>query len=337
MLGMGMIFNHHPVAPNLEYTTFGREPAPDAPNAANAIGFIAVRDIDVGEELFSTYGKNDGGKDWFSRRGMELQNPSMSERRIVMEELFSFKQRYCSKIAAGLGRQTWNDRILSLLPPPPRVPFWLDVRWLPPNDAEIGSAYAKVPIRAGERIELGTGMILSKSRHLKGTALADLAMNWEVLLPDQQEALRQLRGQGLLQLQHNDWLTDSSWNRTDGFTEWEDIAILPIGGNIGLVDRRDAEGISSHNCRLVIPTAGDDSLSGMKQDQVVVPLELIATQDIQTGDLLRLNVPYSVNQQHGAVGAVEVAIFQKELKAMGRLPPEHTRYGIQNTEKREEL
>jgi hypothetical protein len=162
-------------------------------------------------------------------------------------------------------------------------------------------------------------------------------MNWEVLLPDQQEALRQLRGQGLLQLQHNDWLTDSSWNRTDGFTEWEDIAILPIGGNIGLVDRRDAEGISSHNCRLVIPTAGDDSLSGMKQDQVVVPLELIATQDIQTGDLLRLNVPYSVNQQHGAVGAVEVAIFQKELKAMGRLPPEHTRYGIQNTEKREEL
>lgn len=335
MLGMGMIFNHHPVAPNLDYTTFGREPASDVPHAANAIGFVARRDIAIGEELFSTYGKEDGGKDWFSRRGMKPYSPGMSERRISVQELPSIIEQYCSKIAAGLGRHSWENRIQSLLPPPPGVPFWMDARWLPPNDGEIGSAYAKVAIRAGENIEMGTGMILSRSRHLKGTALADLAMNWEVLQADHQRSLRVLRDQGQLKLQHNTWLTEWSWNRTDGFTLWEDVAILPIGGNIGLVDRRSFTGVSSHNCRLEIPTTSDSWPA--THDHVVVALVLIATQDIQPGELLRLNIPYSSTQRKGVAGRDEVAILHEELKAMGRLPPENTRYGIKTTQNREEL
>ena len=361
MLGMGEIFNHHPTAPNLAYTTFGREPDSEVPNAANAIGFRALRDIAVGEELFSTYGKEDGGKDWFSRRRLDLQHPKLDERRINITDLPAYKHLYCSKIAAGLGRSTWNDRIRPLLPPPSHVPFWIDAQWLPPTDAEIGSAFAKVDIKEGERIEWGTGMIVSQRRHLKGTALEDLAIHWEDLELDHQESLRVLRGQGQWTLQVNEWLTDSSWIRLDGFTSWEDVAILPMGGNIGLVDRRrppppprgGGDSAPSTNCRLVIPTTITTTTTMQQQSPadpaVMISLHLMATRDIPTGERLWLNIPYpsdgadsrTQNVHHHADTTTSpdpVAQLHHELKMMGRLPPDDTRYGIPIKEtSREEL
>jgi SET domain len=359
-LGMGMIFNHHPTAPNVEYTTFGREPAPDVPNAANAIGFRALRDIAVGEELFSTYGKEDGGEDWFSRRQMERHHPmgDDNERKIhnnLTERILLYQQQYCSKIAAGLGRSTWKNRILPLLPasPSPHVPFWLDDQWLPPIDAEMGSAYAKVDIYGGERIERGTGMIVSQHRHLKGTALDDLAWKWDDLELDHQESLRILRHQGQWMLQVNEWTTNSSWNRIDGFLSWEDVAILPIGGNIGLVGRRrrhddDDDGDSAAptpNCRLVIPTTTTMMMEPQPHGgdpAVMVPLDLIATRDIATGERLWLNIPYSSydrrtnvppDQEEDTTTPDPVTQLHNELKAMGRLPPDNTRYGVSKTKR----
>lgn len=338
MYGMGMVFNHHPIAPNLEYTNFGREPSLHTPTAANAIGFRALRDIEVGEELFSSYGKNDGGRVWFAKRRMTLQNPTTEERKIDMEKLPSFVQQHCSKIAAGLGRGTWQDRILPFLLPTSRLPFWLDAQWLPPQDAEIASAYAKVDIQAGERIELGTGLIISMSRHARGTPLADLAIHWNVLQQEHQQSLRTLREEGRLKLQVNHWVDDDSWNRTDGFVSWEDVAILPFGGNVGLVDRIDeSTDISDSNCRLLIPTTDGLALPIPSDEVVVVPLELIATRDIPQGTFLRLNIPYSSKASKDF--ADPVAQLQRELKLLGRLPPENSRYGMSNKDKnaREEL
>lgn len=348
MLGMGMIYNHHPESPNLEYTTFGREPAPDVPSAANAIGFKALRDIAAGEELFSTYGKEDGGVDWFQRRNLQMQNPAnnVERSRIPLEDLPEWKSQYCSKIVAGLGQPTWKNRVLPILPPPQYVPFWMDPQWLAPWDAEMGAAVAKVAVTQGERLELGTGMILSQKHHVRGTALAAVALAWQDLDPNHhQTALQELRQRGQLKLQYNEWTSESSWRRTDGFSSWDDVAILPIGGSIGLVSRHgrrrqgreeeeeidagDEEDVTMTNCRLVIPTT-----SGGPQEpgSVVVPLELIATQDIAAGELLRLDLPPSGTPQ-------EVALLQKELRLMGRVPSSASRFHLDpnHSNKKDEL
>ncbi len=319
MLGMGMIYNHHPTSPNLEYTTFGREPAPDVPWAANSIGFRALRPIQVGEELFSSYStKDDGGKEWFAMRNITLVQPSQPK--ITMEDLPNWKANYCSKIAAGIGRSTWQKKIFPMLPP--HVPFWMDPQWLAPRDAEIGTAFAKVAVSAGEIIEWGSGMILSQRYHLVGSPLAAITIRWQDLQPQQQSALQSLRQEGQWMLQYNDWYSDYAWNRTDRFQSWEDIAILPFGGNIGLV----ARGKEDFNCQLVVPT---EDVTG-QANSVVVSLQLIASKDISMGETLRLDLPLSRTSR-------EMALLKKELQLMGRLPSEDSPFHVDTPLRKDEL
>jgi hypothetical protein len=63
------------------------EPAPDVPNTCNPIGFMATRDIAVGEQLFLSSGgnDNDGGKDWFYQRQIEMLE--LEDNKISQEDL----------------------------------------------------------------------------------------------------------------------------------------------------------------------------------------------------------------------------------------------------------
>jgi hypothetical protein len=296
MFGMDMFYNHH-VEPNLEYMTFGREPAPNVPNASNSVGFIAKRRIEVGEQLFSTYGQEDQGKDWFSRRGIELQNPG--ESRIESEDMPKYQAEYCSKIYAGIGVPTWEGRILPILPPR-GLPFRTDLSSrLAPFDAGFGDAKAKVSISSGERIEITTGLVVSRQL-MKGSALGALILPWDDLTEESQNALRTLREHSQLILQYQDI---GAWNRIDSFESFEDLAILPVAGNIGLVRRVGDKKPS--NCRLTIHSRG------VEGSKVGVTLELIATRDIPAGEVLTLNLP--------PVGSkTELQLLEKEMILTGR-------------------
>lgn len=63
LLGMCMFYNHSP-EPNLMWmTNIGRgEPSDADPDAAGSAVFVAKRYIAQGEELFSSYGLEDGGR-----------------------------------------------------------------------------------------------------------------------------------------------------------------------------------------------------------------------------------------------------------------------------------
>ena len=275
MIGYGMFYNHHP-EPNIQYQTFGREPAPDVPRSSNAIGFTARRDIREGEQLFTTYGEKDGGKEWFHRHGIKMVRPA--ESRIAPEEMASYRQDYCSKIQAGIGIPTWKDRILPIFPHGIELPFWKDLSRFAPFDAGLSDAKAKVPIPSGSRIEISTALVMSR-KMVRGHALGAVVISWEDLFLEHQTALRTLRENGQMILQYQG--VDIDWKRIDRFQSFEDLALLPNSGNIGTV-RRVGDGPS--NCRMVIHSEG-------AQDSVGVTVELIATKDISVGDILALNLP----------------------------------------------
>jgi hypothetical protein len=66
---------------------------------AQAIGFVALRSIDAGEELFSTYGIDDGGQRWFQDRGLTLV---VDSRLCVTEEWNCLRRRQEKILFQGL-------------------------------------------------------------------------------------------------------------------------------------------------------------------------------------------------------------------------------------------
>jgi hypothetical protein len=169
---------------------------------------------------------------------------------------------------------------MPMLPPRHVVGFYLNSSNLPPWDAGFGDARAKVDIAKGERIELAIGLVLSQ-KQLQGSILAPIAFAYQDLQPDHQQSLANLRQLDQLRLQYQG--KDTDWQRIDLLDEsLEDVAIFPAAGNIGMVRRVGA--YETRNCRLVIPELESNDSAG-------VFLELIATQDITTGDVLLLNLP----------------------------------------------
>lgn len=72
-LGAIMFYNHD-ANPNLLWTTnIGRgEPSESDPDAVGSAVLIAKRHIKQGEELFSSYGLEDGGAEWFEARRIPM-------------------------------------------------------------------------------------------------------------------------------------------------------------------------------------------------------------------------------------------------------------------------
>jgi hypothetical protein len=102
LLGPDMMYNHHPTDPNVEFQTFGREPNAGLETAMNPQGFVARRDIQRGEELFSTYkhgNQLDGGVGWFQAREIVMEEPDDDGSSLD-------RRRWCCLSVDLLGAQT---------------------------------------------------------------------------------------------------------------------------------------------------------------------------------------------------------------------------------------
>jgi hypothetical protein len=296
VFGRGMMYNHHPTQPNVELNELGMEPSTKANrHSIIVIGFMATRDISVGEELYITY----GGQEWFQSRGIDMQIPRNETSQIELVDIPKYKSEYCSKIYGGIGRSTWTKQILPLLPEED-PPFQVDTASLmAPLDSGLGDARAKVMIKKGDRVEISTGLVLSRNL-MKNSAIGALTFSWDDLQVEQQRALRNLRRNRKLELQHQEGCDGSE--RTDTFKSYEDLAVLPTG-TMALVRRVGGEGRSS-NCRLRIHSKAASGSKG-------VILELIATKKIKKGEVLKLDLPPA-----GSRG--ELALLKEELERTGQ-------------------
>jgi hypothetical protein len=293
IFGMTMFYNHHP-EPNVRYTTFDGVGAADIHKTA--VVFIARRDIVAGEQLFTSYGVHDEGRQWFADRGVEMQAPAD-------KALLDLKPEFCSKIYAGVGLPSWKKLATRS--------DASDLARLAPFDAGFGDAKAKVAIVRGERIEISTGLLLSR-KLVKGSILGGLVISWkDDLKEEHKQHLRTLRHSGQLKVQYQGH--DTSWKSIDHFDSFEDLAILPGAGNIALVRRvGDAE---ASNCQLV--------LGAQHYGSVGVTLELVATADIAVGEVLKLDLPPGGS-------AAELALLKDELELTGQ--PYHSEIFLKKNE-----
>ena len=259
VLGMSQIFNHHTEA-NVMFATFSREPAVDAPNAITAMGFIATRSIEAGEELFTTYNKLDEGKSWFQRRGIDIHLLPKEQTRIPQSDLARRANEYCSHSYAGFGRTAWERGVLSVIPKGKEVTFWKDIAQFAPKNGCLGSAFAKHGISKGSRIEIAPALVMSRSM-VENTLIAPLVVRWEDISPQSKHTLKQLRENEQLVLQYQG--EDTAGQRVDRFHAFEDIVLFPVAGTIGMV-RRVGPSNESSNCRLEI-RSNVDSGSMCKQ------------------------------------------------------------------------
>lgn len=240
------------------------------------MGFAATRDIRAGEQLFSSYGSEDGGLKWFEARGMPMVVPEESY--IGSEDLPFFLAEFCSNVYSGIGQPFWK-RMLDDKVGCGDVAK-LDESRLAPFDAGIGEARAKQNISKGSRIEIGPGLVMSKET-VAGSVLGGLVFSWNDFSEEQKAKLRILYSSGKRKVQYQS--PDTDWKRVYVSIPFEDLSILPASGNIGMVRRvGDAQ---SSNCRL------DILWETGKVDDVTVTMELIATTDIEAGEILLLDLP----------------------------------------------
>jgi hypothetical protein len=258
------------------------------------LGFFAKRAIRAGEQLFSTYGLEDGGVKWFADRKMVMMAPEES---IISSEILPyFSNEFCSNIHAGFGRPFFE----SLKAKGELGNVGIDPSRLAPFDAGIGDARAKRPISKGERIEIGSGLLLS-TKLIAGSVLGGIVFSWQHLNEKHRANLRILRESGQIKLQHQGHSTH--WTAIDTFVSYEDLSILPASGQIGMVRRVGETELS--NCRL-------DILWQLGQkDSVSVTLELRATRYIDTGEVLLLNLPPAGTKE-------ELQLLQAELDGLGQ-------------------
>lgn len=263
------------------------------------MGFSAKRAIRAGEQLFTSYCDDDGGVRWFKARKLDMVAPEESI--ISFKNLPYFSKEFCSNIYGGFGRPFFER--LKAQEDDELDEHLVGLSRLAPFDAGIGNARAKRPISKGECIEIAPGLILSTNL-IAGTMLGGLVFSWQHLNEDQRASLRIVRESNQMKLQYQG--NDNRWTSVDRFVSFDDLSILPTGGNIGLVRRvgRDTE---VTNCQLnILWHLG-------QRDIVSVTLELRATQDIDTGDMLLLNLP-------PAGTADELQLLKDELDGAGGQP-----------------
>jgi hypothetical protein len=276
LFGYEMMYNHHPTDPNVKLV-LGHH--------GHIHSFHTMKRIRMGEEIVSSYSSQDGGKDWF-----ELRNMTMSGQKAVLNnpgQIDFLSSQYCTKIYAGAGPETFQRLYPSL-----------DESRVAPFDAGLNDARAKVPIKAGERIEQAPAMLLYKP-FVKGTALGPLVITWDTLRPEHQTAINSASAPigGKLPIEYRG--PGSDWQQVRRMTKLENVAILPFAGRIGMVRRVNSRSslVSSikTNCRLEIGITvhHEEGRNESEEDgkpRVSVVLELIATEDIPTGGVLLMDL-----------------------------------------------
>ena len=288
LLGNGGFYNHHN-HPNLKYVQVIAREGDDVPHL---VGFRATRDIAAGEQLYVSFVDDPSNSlEWFEKRGLEAE--TSTEAQIDPNILPFYMSKHCSKIYGGVGSPTWKETILPLLETIHQTrgsgiqlapSSWMDLTRLAPFDAGLSDARAKVAIKKGGQIETSLGLVLSRN-FVRGTPLGPIAFYWENLKIDHHQSLITLRDSRKLILQYQG--PDTAWESVDRFEGYSAMTVLPVSGRIGMVRRVGSGGDQQgeeYNCRLLIRANKDHGT------KVGVTLELIATQDIAAGQVLKLNI-----------------------------------------------
>lgn len=284
VFGKVMFYNHH-VEPNIKWISYGREPTTKEPTIAQATGFVALRNIEAGEELFSSYGTEDGGLQWFKNRRLEMVTiPTYASRKngTIYEE---DKKAYCSKVYAGIGRPSWDDRVMASVYEEKHKNLINTQRLA---DLDHPAAVVNQHVSAGTVLEIAPALVLSKDK-VDNTALAPMSFFWGDWDAVHQQDLKELRDSMDLRVQHQSQATD--WNREDSFREFEEVVLFPAGGNIALVERVGKSG--NANCLIKIIASGSMKSHlnhGGTSGSAGILLQLVATKDLRTGDRLKLNI-----------------------------------------------
>lgn len=287
VLGMTMFYNHGAgTKQNIVFTNFGHEPSKDHPWFSQMKGFAAKRDIKRGEELLSTYGETDA---WFIYRGLVMGVPPEEPETPSLEFLEQQEAMYCSKVHAGIGHSTYTHRVLPTQDAVGHAtPLHDYIKYLPLQDCP--TAVANQNVKAGQLLERAPALVLP-SDQVELSPLGPLCIFWSDLDETQQEAIFQLREAGAFRMKGFDH--ELGGMNLDVLQYYEDAALFPAAGNIGMVRKVGREDETS-NCRLeIISSTEDHDLETVDLGSAGLVLKLIATKDIQAGDELRLNVPDS--------------------------------------------
>ena len=295
VFGMSLFYNHHENN-NIEWRSFGSEPSADYPRDGRNQGYGALRDIKAGEELFTTYGKEDGGKKWFAERDIDLKVLPQDRSRKYGKVLELDRAKYCSKVHAGAGQSFWKERIL---PGDANVDYDLSRTHVHNKMAAVASQ----AVRAGDVLEMAPALTVHRDV-VEGSIMSPFAIYWEDLRPSQQQSMRELRASLDLKVQFQAERT--KWKRTDGFRYFEDVVLLPFGGRIGMVYKvgemysdgrylNDEDFEVLPNCELQIVSTGSMQSSAVAEhgggdSSAGILLKLVATRDIPLGAELRLNL-----------------------------------------------
>ncbi|CAB9505243.1 expressed unknown protein [Seminavis robusta] len=283
IFGMSMFYNHGVGAQrNVVYTSFGFEPDKHMTWGSMMIGFVANRDIRRGEELLSSYGETER---WFTDRGLEMAQ--REEQEIPsQEELTKLEQQQCAKSIAGIGHSTWIDRVVAAQDIYElHVPYIQKEEMLPLQDHP--TAVAKEFVQDGSLIEQAPALVVPMATY-EVSPLEPMIIAWADLDPSLQEVVQDLREDGVYRMKGID--TETGRLVPDVLEFFEDSAILPAAGNIGLVRKVGPDGDS--NCRLGIESAARDIENADIGSSGII-LKLYATRDIQPGEELLLNLPDS--------------------------------------------
>lgn len=286
LLGYDMIYNHHPTDYNIQ---LGLGPG-------YSQGWYTTRPIRAGEELYSTYGQSDGGQKWFAARGLDMNHDKIDIPNST-GQLDFLRSRYCTKIYSGPGRDSYRQLIPSI-----------EENRVAPFDAGFSDARAKVAIKAGERIEQSPGMLFNKVM-IEGSALGGLIIGWDHLRPEQQEVMRKNHPSGKVPVAYSAQRTQ--WKKIFRNVDLEDLAILPFAGRIGMVKRLPVgNSYEQSNCQLDIQIQVVKDAEGENTFATVI-LELIATQDIEVGQNLAMDV-------YRAGSFFELELLKSKLKQTGQ-------------------
>ena len=278
-----MFYNHgEGDLQNVQSAKFGREPDYDNPMSAKAIGYSAKRKIFRGEELLTSY----GGEEWFRDRGLSMQVPKEMPILPSIEKMEAMEQLYCSKAVSGLGHSTWN-RVLST-----QKVFGASLPQLNPHEflplQDNPTAVAKEAIHEGQLIEISPALVLP-SDHVRNSSLEPLSILWGCWDKEQEQSIYKLREMGVFRMKGRNEKTGVL--DMDVLKYYNDTAVFPAGGNIGMV-RKVGRDNDQSNCRLEVTSSRDEQEADDIGSAGLV-LKLIATQDIRAGEELRLNMPQS--------------------------------------------
>lgn len=179
--------------------------------------------------------------------------PALEQAGVINEtELSLAKTIYCPRVYGGIGLLAWEERPFSK--DSPDASFYMAAGRLGPRNGGLHGAFAKRKVQAGAIVESAPVLILPKDRVFL-TSLSPLSFYWNDLLP----------------------------NHRDGLSGNGNTVFFPAAGHIAMVSR---VGDHNPNCRLEIHPFG-----GLEEGNAGVVFDLIATQDIQPGQILRLNLP----------------------------------------------